>query len=186
MGREDDRRPSVAQPQNLLLEQIGVDRIEAREGFVEDQQLGFVQHRDDKLDLLRHSFRQLLDPPVPPRSDVEPVEPQPQTAHRHGARQPLEPREKEGLFTHFHLFVKTALLGQIADPLHVGRGERPSIEEHMSLIGCRNAVDDADERRLSRAVGSQQTVHRAARDVERHVVERRMTGVMLRDVFDSQ
>ena len=186
VGREDDRRPAVAQPQNLLFEQIGVDRVEARKGFVEDQQFGFVQHRDDELYLLRHSLRQLLDATVPPRRDVEPVEPHPQAAHGLGTRQPFEPCEKERLLAHLHLLVEAALLGQVTDALHVGGRERPSVEEHPSFVGRRNAVDDADERRLSRAVGPQQSVDRTARDVKRHVVERRMAGVVFRNMFDPQ
>ena len=171
VGREDDRRPAVAQPQNFLFEQIGVDRVEARKGFVEDQQFGFVQ---------------LLDATVPPRRDVEPVEPHPQAAHGLGTRQPFEPCEKERLLAHLHLLVEAALLGQVTDALHVGGRERPSVEEHPSFVGRRNAVDDADERRLSRAVGPQQSVDRTARDVKRHVVERRMAGVVFRNMFDPQ
>ena len=114
MLREDERRALVAQRQDFVFQQIGVDRVEARERFVEDQQLGFVQDRDDELHLLGHAFRKFLHLLVPPLLDAEPDEPLLQPHDGFAARKALETGEEDGLFADLHLLVETPFLGQIA------------------------------------------------------------------------
>ena len=186
MGREDDRGARVAQGQNLLLEQVGVDGVETREGLVEDQQLGPVQHRDDELHLLGHALRELLDPLVPPRLDAEAFEPRAQPLRGVAAREALEACEEERLLADFHFFVESPLLGQVADAADVVGAYFAAIEQHAPRVGRRDAVDDADERGLSRTVGTQQSVDRTAGYGERHVVQRRVLCEAFRNVFDLQ
>ena len=54
--RKNHRRPAVAQREDFVFQQVGVDRVEAAERFVENQQGRSVQYRDDELDLLRLSL----------------------------------------------------------------------------------------------------------------------------------
>ena len=183
MRREDDRGPLVAQSQYLVFQQVGVDGVESRKGFVEDQQLGFVEHRDDELHLLGHALRELLDLLVPPVLNAEPDEPLLQPHDGFAARKSLETGEEDGLFAHLHLFIEAALLGEIADAVDIFRGDFAVAEQHAARIGRRDAVDDAYQGRFARSVGAQQSVDRALGDGERYVVERRVRGIAFGDVF---
>ena len=75
VGREDDRRPRLLELEHRVLEDLGVDRVEARERLVEDQELGPVEHRGDELDLLGHALRQGVDLLVDPGGEAHPLEP---------------------------------------------------------------------------------------------------------------
>ena len=183
MRREDDRRALVAQRQDFVFQQIGVDRVEARERLVEDQQLGFVQDRDDELHLLGHAFRKFLNLLVPPLLDAEPDEPLLQPHDGFAARKALETGEEDGLFADLHLLVETPFLGQIADAVDVVGSDLPVAEQHAARVGRRDAVDDADQGRLAGSVGSEQSVDRTFGDGERYVVERRVRSVAFGDVF---
>ncbi len=186
MGRKDNRCPLVAQGQNLLFQEVGIDRVESREGLIEDQQLGLVQHRDDKLHLLGHTLRELLDLLVPPRLDAELLEPHLQPLQCIAARKTLEAGKEEGLFAHLHLLIKAALLGQVADAIDIFGLQLPIAEQYATLIGGGDTVDDADQGRLSGTVGAEQSIDRSARNRQRHIVESRMAGIMFRDVFYSK
>mgnify|MGYP002304762957 CR=1 FL=1 len=59
-------------------------------------------------------------------------------------------------------------------------------EEDFPLVRLYQPDDHVERGGLSRAVGPQQSVDRTARDVKRHVVERRMAGVVFRNMFDPQ
>src|SRR5581483_980281 len=58
MGREDDGGPAFAQIQYGFAEHLGVDRVQAAERLVEDDQLRPGDDGGDELDLLRHALRQ--------------------------------------------------------------------------------------------------------------------------------
>ena len=186
VGRKDDRRTLVAQAENLLLQKVGVDRIETRKRLVEDQQLRFVQHRDDELYFLGHTLRKFVHLAVPPRFDAEFDEPLLEPHHRFVTRKPLQAGEEDGLFAHFHLFIQTALLGQIADAIDILRLDFAAVEDDFPLVGRRDAVDDADQRGLARTVGSEQAVNRPLGNRERHIVQSRMSGEALGNVFYFQ
>ena len=183
MRREDDRGPFVAQSQDFVFQQVGVDGVESRKRFVEDQQLGFVEHRDDELHLLGHALRELFDLLVPPLLNAEFDEPLLQPHDGFAARKTFEACEEDGLFADLHFLVKPALLGEIADAVDIFRGDLAVAEQHAARIGRRDAVDDADQGRFARSVGAQKPVDRASGDGERYVVERRVRGIAFGDVF---
>ncbi len=56
VGREDDGVALIAQVEDFLFQQLGVHGVEAREGFVEDEQRGAVEQGDDELHFLLHAF----------------------------------------------------------------------------------------------------------------------------------
>ena len=145
-----------------------------------------MQHRDDELHLLGHALRELLDALVPPVLNPEAGEPLLQPRGRLAAREPLEAGEEEGLLAHLHLLVEAALLGQVADAADIFGGDVAPVEEDAAAVGGRDAVDDADERRLAGAVGAQQAVDRTFGDGERDVVQSRMFGKPFRDVLDAE
>ena len=186
MGREYHRCAVVAQTHDLALEQIGVYGVEAREGLVEDAQPRLVHHRGDELHLLGHTLREILDLLVPPILDAEAYEPLFESLDGLAARETLEACEEDGLLSHLHLLVETALLGQVAYVVYVVIGDGVSVEDYGAGIGQRDAVDDAYERRLAGAVGAEQTVYGALRHLERNVIESRMARVAFGDVLDLQ
>ena len=61
MGREDDRRAGAGLAADQLLEPALVDRVEAGEGLVEDDQPRLVDDRPEQLDGLRHALGEGAD-----------------------------------------------------------------------------------------------------------------------------
>ena len=47
-----------------------------------------------------------------------------------------------------------------------------AVDQHLALVGCVEAHDAFDERRLAGAVLAQQRMKRAGRNLDRHVLER--------------
>ena len=68
--REDEGCPLGFELEDLPLAELGIDGVKATEGFVEDEELGFVKHRRDELNLLLHPFGELLDTLLPPGHDL--------------------------------------------------------------------------------------------------------------------
>ena len=152
-------------------------------GLVEDQQLGFVEHRDDELHLLGHALRELFDLLVPPLLNAEFDEPLLQPHDGFAARKPFQACEENGLFADLHLLVKATFLGQVTDTVNIRRRDLAVTEQHAAAVGRRDAVDDADQRRLAGPVGAKQPVDRTSGDCERYVVEGLVPGVLLGDMF---
>ena len=186
VGREDDGGAFVAQFQNLALEDSGVDGVETGERLVEDEQFRTVKHRDDKLDLLGHTFRQFLDLLVPPVGDLKTVEPFAQARGCLGLGETFQAGEEECLLADFHLLVETALLGELADVGHVVGGEWVAVEGDETRVGGGDVVDDADKGGLARAVGAEQSVDLSAWHAYRHIVERAVVGETFRYMFRRQ
>ena len=62
--REQHGRSPSGEIADQLFEDLLVDGVEAREGLVEDDELGLVRDGADHLDLLAHALRKRLDPGV--------------------------------------------------------------------------------------------------------------------------
>src|SRR5947207_1310499 len=75
VGREQDGLPATAQVEHRVLQDLGVHRIESRERLVENHEVRLVQHGRDKLHLLLHPFRKLVDAAQPPLGQAESLEP---------------------------------------------------------------------------------------------------------------
>lgn len=65
-------------------------------------------------------------------------------------------------------------------------GDFVAVEADAPAVGCGDAVDDPDEGGLAGAVGAEQSVDRSAGNGDRDVVERLVSGVLLRDVFSRK
>lgn len=86
--------PLSRKPRISSFKRLALDRIETRKRLVEDQQLRFVQHRDDELDFLGHTLRKFVHLAVPPRFDAEFDEPLLEPHHRFVARKPFRRAKK--------------------------------------------------------------------------------------------
>ena len=60
VGGKEDRFARVFQFDERVLQQDGVDGVEAGERLVHDDELGIVQQRRDELDLLLHALGELF------------------------------------------------------------------------------------------------------------------------------
>ena len=67
--------PGFLEVEHGVLEDFGIDGVEARKRLVEDQELRLVEHRRDELDLLGHPLRQAVDLLVDPGGKPQPFEP---------------------------------------------------------------------------------------------------------------
>ena len=57
VGGEDDGGTLLLKVEDFVLEEVGVDWVETAEGFVQNQEGGFMQDGGDELYLLLHTFR---------------------------------------------------------------------------------------------------------------------------------
>ena len=73
--REDDRSALPAEFENFLAKHVGIDRVQAAKGFVEDHEFRLGDHRGNELHLLRHSLGEGFDFLVRPVAKSEAVEP---------------------------------------------------------------------------------------------------------------
>ena len=168
---EDHRGTLIAQAKNLLFECVGIYRVEAGEWLVENKQLGAMQYRNHKLNLLRHTLRQILDLLVPPALDAETGEPLLQTHQSLMVRQPLQLGKEEGLLAHLHFAVQTTLLGEIADAKDILLRYWLAVEENTAFVGQCDTVNCADKCGFACAVWAEQTIDRATRYLDRNIIE---------------
>ena len=71
MSTEQYRLTAVAQFEHHSLDQLGVDRVQVGEWFVEDNEVGIVHDRRQKLDELGHPATQFLRLLVPMRQHLD-------------------------------------------------------------------------------------------------------------------
>ena len=142
-----------------------------------------MQHRDYKLNLLRHTLREILDLLVPPILDFETLEPLLKAYHSLVARQTFELREEEGLVAHLHLAVESTLLGEIADAEDILLGYRLAVEEDATAVGQGDSVDGADKGGFASSIRAEQSVDRSARYLDRHIIESYVIHKSFRDMF---
>ena len=115
VGREDDGVSLIFQFQDFPFQQFSIDRIESGERFVEDQQLGFVEHGNDKLYFLLHTFGQFFQFFVPPWGDFKLFEPFLQAGSRFAAAQSFQLGQVNGLIAYFHFLVQSPFFRQVSD-----------------------------------------------------------------------
>ena len=146
MRGEDHGRPRLPEVEHRVLDDLGIDRVEAGERLVQDQQLGPVEHRRDELDLLGHPLGEGLDllsiqAASPMRSSHAAIE-----RSSSGCRAPFSAAVVAEQPPHGHPLVEPALLGQVADPVVRGpraRSPRTSISPASGSRMCmiiRNVV----------------------------------------------
>ena len=183
MCREDDGRSLLLEAEDLLTDHLCVDRVEARERLVKDEELWLVDHGGDELDLLGHTLREFLHLLVPPALDAESDEPFLEFVLSLAIAHSLELREVHGLLTYLHLAVETTLLRQISDLLDIVLSDRTAVEKYCSRVWNRDAVDDTDQSGLSGSVRAEQTEDLSLGDINRHIVESDLLSEGLRHIL---
>ena len=169
-GKDDGLAPG-AEFEDGLAKQDHVDGVEAGERLVEKQDLGIVDDRSQELDFLLVPLRQL---PRLACGEVGYAESGQPLVRRSGGpigRHAVEASEEHELIEDGHLRIEPALLGQVtpcrprqASMVHASPGQRTAVRpEH--------AERDPHGRGLAGAVGPEESVDVALRDLEGQAVE---------------
>ena len=114
----------------------------------------------DELDLLLHPLGKLLRFLVQCIGYFQPFSPGAGALPGSGRVQPVQLAEKHELVDDPHLFVKAALLRQVADPRQSLAGEGFFKEAYSSAVWQGDAYDHADGRGFARPVGAKQAEDR--------------------------
>ena len=146
---EDHRRPAPPHLQHRVFQGFGVDRIEAGERLVENQQFGLGDDGRDELHFLRHAFGQRLDLAIAPALHAHARHPVVDDRIDLGDGPPLELAVITEQAAHGHLLVEAALLGEVADPVARGRARRRAEHRDRSLVGDEDVHDHPQRGRLA-------------------------------------
>ena len=181
-----DRPAPVAQLGEGLAQQDQVDRVEARERLVHQQDLGVVEDRRDELDLLLVALRQLLGAARRVLGDAEAIQPAERVPARPRRLHAVQRAEVDELVEDVHPRVEPALLGQVAPRAARHLADRPAVPADRTVVGDDDPEADPHRRRLARAVGAEEAEDLAATDLEGQAVEGRRAAEALGDVVDLE
>src|SRR5690606_22181210 len=145
----------VTQFDDNAFEGFAVDGVEPREWFVENVEVGVVCDGSHKLYFLLHPFRQISNFFTDPTRRFEAVEPVRYSFSCVFLAQASQANQVHELLADFHLFVETALLGEISDPLLRRFVNFLSVERNRALVGHGDVVDHANHGCLTSSVWTQ-------------------------------
>src|SRR5258705_10418264 len=120
VGAEEDGLALLAKVDEGVHEEGGVDGIEATEGLVHDDEVGFVEQRGDELDLLLHAFGELLGFLGDGLGDLHTLAPDVGALAGGRGVEAMELAEEDELVHDLHLLVETTLFGEVADAFEDG------------------------------------------------------------------
>src|SRR5690606_4531791 len=116
-----------------------------------------MQHRRYKLHFLLHTFTQILNFLLPPIFHVQSLKPMIQPRFGLLFGKAFELSEVDHLFTYLHLFIKTALFGEVADLSDMIGRKWLAIEQDVSRIWSRYLIDNPDQGCFSGTIWTKQT-----------------------------
>ena len=183
VGGEEDRFTLLAEVDERVHEEDGVDGIEAAEGLVHDDELGLVQERCDELDLLLHALGELFGLLGDGFGDLHALAPDVGSLAGSGGVEAVQLAEEDELVHDLHLFVEAALFGEVADALEVFAPEGLAEEADGARVGDGHADHHADGGGFSGAVGAEEAEHGAWLDGEAEVCDGDFGVVGLSDML---
>src|SRR5262249_44533855 len=127
-------------------------RIESGKWFIQNEQIGFVNYRRNKLDLLLHSLRKILGAFVLPLKQLQLSQPILYPRVGLPARQVFQLGAESPCVANFHLAVEPTFFRQVTDSILERGGHSPAQQFDMAFVRNSNVDDHADRRRLPRAV----------------------------------
>ena len=183
MRGQEDGSPIGRRLADGLMDLLLDERIEARRRFIEDEELGFTHQCLHDSDLLSVALGQRPDRAVQleieslhERSDGRPGGPAP------------EMTEVSEQLTRGETLVEGQVTREVADPSPDGDAVVSDVEPKQADPACvwtDQIEEEANGRRLSRTVGSQEPEDLAARDDERHVFDAPATSVAFGHAVES-
>src|SRR4051794_13492281 len=182
LRREEDRRPLVAQPPDLLPERDPARGVEACCRLVEEQHLGRMDQRHREIEPPAHPAGVRADPALRRLAEPDAIDqvrrPVAHVARRDAVQRRLELHQ----LTAGHQHVQRRLLQRDADPLaHEVRLGRHVVAGHERAPAGRAQQGDEhpDGGRLARAVGPEEAVHLTCGDLEIDAVDGSQTAFEL-------
>ena len=173
--RHPRRRPAVQD----IGDDIDRERVKAREGFVEDEHVGFVYERRRDLRPLLVTQRELLDGVIQALAESELFE----ESRRPGLSlvlvEAVQASEVRDVLVDLHLRIQPTLFGHVPEAAPVRRGQRRAIEGDRPLILGEHPQDDAHRRGLPRAVSADKARQAAGPDGERQIVQNAVRAITL-------
>src|SRR5450759_1951092 len=169
--REDDRLSALLERGQEVLHEDDVDRVEAGEWLVQDQDLGVVHDRAEELHLLLHALAQLLGLLLEPGPEVHRGDPRREALHRALTVHALDRREEQELVDDLHLPVETALFGQVADALLQLVVHLLAEDADLARVRLHDVHDHPDGGRLPGAVRAEESERRPVRNLQVEAVD---------------
>src|SRR5882757_5795231 len=140
VGAEEDGLALLAEVDEGVHQEGGVDGIEAAEGLVHDDEVGLVEERGDELDLLLHAFGEFLGFFGDGLGDLHALAPGVGALAGGGGVKAVEFAEEDELVHDLHLLVEAALFREVADTFENLAPKR--LAEEVDGAGVRHG--DAD------------------------------------------
>jgi len=172
--RHQDRDPLTVELEEELPELEPGHGIDAGRRFVEQKDLGSVEEIAGQSELFLHPARKVPGEPVfegPQGAETEQLLfPLREPPGRHA----VKIGEELHVFGDGQVAVKAEVLGHVADPVLHLEGPASHIEagdRNGSAVGAKKADEEAEERRFSRAVGSDEAGDRPLLDREVEVMD---------------
>jgi hypothetical protein len=172
VGREDHRHSGARLTADQLLQLGLVDRVEAGERLVEDDQARLVDDGPEQLHDLGHALGQCADRLLLPFAETMLVEQRVGAAPALRERQPAESAHEGNGLSSRHGGIKAALFGQVTDLRRCLEWLIAAEDEALSAGWVDDAEQHPERRCLARAVGSQEPVDRAGRNLEADSIDR--------------
>ncbi len=168
VGGEQDRLALARELSDEGLELALVHRIEPAERLVQDDEFGIVGYGRQQLDLLRHAFRQALDPHLREIAQAEIGEQHAGARECGAAAHAFQSRDIGNRRVGPHSLVEAALFREIADAVAHLRDVAP---EHAdgAFVGREDAEHHAQRRGLAGAIGAEEAQDRTLRQAERQI-----------------
>ena len=186
MCGKQDRNTTVAQPVDLFLDHIGVDRIQAGEGFVQDDEFRVMHDRGDKLDLLLHPFGEFFHLLVPPVQGFEPIEHDLAFPGGFLCRQAFELGEVDQVFANFHFLIQSPFLWEVPHLCGMGFIELFAVEIYISAIRSGDGGDNADGGCFSGAIWAEHAEDGAGFDIETDFIHSHEVAVAFGDFIEAE
>ena len=171
MAGKQHRHPGRHPFGEHLRKGVDGDRVEAREGLVEDQQLRVVDEGGGQLDPLLVAEGQRLDLVLGPVDNAKSGQPGAGSGGRVGPIHPVEPAEVDQLVEHLHPGVKPSLLGQVAEPQPLGWPHRAPPPSHLAGVAGQEPDHDLHDRRFAGPVRPEEAEEVSRRDGQTEAVE---------------
>ena len=121
VGGEEDGLALLAEIDEGVHEERGVDGIESAEGLVHDDEVGFVEQGSDELNLLLHALGELFGLFGDGFGDLHALAPDVGALAGGVGVEAVQLAEEDELIHDLHLLVEAAFLGQVADACEAGR-----------------------------------------------------------------
>ena len=168
LRREEDRRAVVVEQPHLAPERGAARRVQARRRLVEEQDPGPVHERHREVQAPAHAAGVRPEPPVAGVDELDAREQVVPALARLGAAQAVERALQAQQLAAGHQRVERGLLERDADRPADLRGLRDDVEAGDDRAPGRRAQqrrEDPHRRRLARAVGAEEPVDLAGRDL---------------------